>query len=230
LALDLGGVHSTEVRTIRLNADGSVDCKKGEPGDFDALDDCTTPTRNLGLVAGKVYEIALFHAERHTSESNFRLALTGFVEAKSKCRAVCGDGTQTPGEACDDGEANQDDAYGGCTSLCRRGPRCGDGKLQAAKEACDDGANITPYSTDGEGCAPGCELPASCGDAQVDSLFGEACDDGVNAGGYAGCEPDCTLGPRCGDGNVDEPRETCDDGNTVSGDGCSALCAIEAPK
>jgi fibro-slime domain-containing protein len=36
LALDIGGVHEVLKRTIRLNTDGSVDCKVGEPGDFDS--------------------------------------------------------------------------------------------------------------------------------------------------------------------------------------------------
>jgi cysteine-rich repeat protein len=218
-----------EKRTIRLNADGSVDCKVGEPGVFDSLTDCDVASRKLGLLQGKVYEIALFHAERHTTESNFRLALTGFVDVKSKCTPVCGDGTQTPGEACDDGDDNDDTAYGGCTKLCKRGPRCGDGKLQEAEEACDDGNNRTPYSADGKGCAPGCKLPTFCGDALVDSLFGEECDDGKNDGAYGGCEADCTLAPRCGDGVIDS-EEDCDDGNAVSGDGCSAKCSKESPK
>ncbi|MFO0590396.1 MAG: DUF4215 domain-containing protein [Polyangiaceae bacterium] len=39
----------------------------------------------------------------------------------------------------------------------------------------------------------------------------------------AACRPDCTL-PRCGDGILDD-GEACDDGNTLSGDGCSADCA-----
>ncbi len=228
LGLDIGGVHGVEKRTIRLNADGSVDCKVGEPGVFDNLTNCDVASRALGLTPGKVYEIALFHAERHTSESNFRLALTGFVDAKSKCTAVCGDGTQTPGEACDDGTLNDD--AGRCTSKCLRGPRCGDGKLQPANEACDDGRNVTPYSTNQQGCAPGCKLPAACGDARVDSLFGEECDDGSNGGEYGGCEADCTLAPRCGDEVIDSPEENCDDGNAVSGDGCSAKCSKEAPK
>jgi fibro-slime domain-containing protein len=230
LALDIGGVHEVEKRSIRLNANGTVDCKVGEPGVFDDLTNCDVPSRDLGLLVGKVYEIALFHAERHTTASNFRLALTGFVDAKSKCTPVCGDGTQTPGEACDDGEDNDDSAYGGCTQLCKRGPRCGDGKLQKAEEACDDGHNVTPYSIDQKGCAPGCQLPAWCGDAQVDSLFGEACDDGKNDGTYGGCEADCTLAPRCGDKVVDEPQENCDDGNAVSGDGCSSKCSQEMPE
>ena len=35
--------------------------------------------------------------------------------------------------------------------------------------------------------------------------------------------------PRCGDSNVDAAfGETCDDGNTTSGDGCSATCQDES--
>jgi cysteine-rich repeat protein len=37
------------------------------------------------------------------------------------------------------------------------------------------------------------------------------------------CRPDCTI-PRCGDGVLDA-GEACDDGNTVSGDGCAADCS-----
>ncbi len=230
LALDLGGIHGAQLRTIRLNANGTVECKEGEPGVFANLANCTPASRDLGLIAGKVYEITLFHAERHTTESNFRLALTGFVDAKSKCTPVCGDGVQTPGEACDQGAANNDTAYAGCTKLCKRGPRCGDSKVQAPQEACDDGANITPYSATMEGCAPGCQAPRYCGDSKIDSVFGEECDDGTNAGGYGGCNPNCTLGPRCGDGKTQSPDESCDDGNLVSGDGCSAKCVNDTPK
>jgi formylglycine-generating enzyme len=32
---------------------------------------------------------------------------------------------------------------------------------------------------------------------------------------------------QCGDGVIEPPFETCDDGNTVSGDGCSATCQVE---
>ena len=34
--------------------------------------------------------------------------------------------------------------------------------------------------------------------------------------------------PVCGNVIVEGPQETCDDGNTVSGDGCSATCQVEA--
>lgn len=51
LALDLGGVHGAEM--------GSVD--------FDAM------AGELGISVGGTYDFSLFHAERHTSESNFRM-------------------------------------------------------------------------------------------------------------------------------------------------------------
>ena len=57
-------------------------------------------------------------------------------------------------------------------------------------------------------------------------VLGEKCDDGVNAVGYGNYNPDCALGEYCGDSVVNGP-ETCDDGNTVSGDACSNVCLEE---
>lgn len=51
LALDLGGVHGVETGTI----------------DFDA------EATRLGITTGATYPLDVFHAERHTSESNFRI-------------------------------------------------------------------------------------------------------------------------------------------------------------
>ncbi len=208
LALDLGGLHPQR------------------SGSF-TLDDPTAQT--LGITAGNVYEIALFHAERHTDASNFNLTLNGFLSAKSSCTTDCGDGIVAGDETCDDGV--NDGSYGSCNPDCTPGPHCGDHTVQAPDEECDDGVNLANYSFDGQpGCAPGCHLGAYCGDASVQSLFGEECDDGVNDGGYDGCNPDCTLGPHCGD-HVKQAAndEECDDGNNVSGDGCSSDCKSEAP-
>ncbi len=54
LALDLGGVHGAESATI----------------DFDAL------AGTLGITPGNKYPLDVFHAERHTVESNFRMTTT----------------------------------------------------------------------------------------------------------------------------------------------------------
>jgi cysteine-rich repeat protein len=99
-------------------------------------------------------------------------------------------------------------------------------------ESCDDGVNLTTYSTNGSaGCAPGCKPSAYCGDAHVDSTSGEECDDGANPGGYNHCGSDCRRGPRCGDGVIQSgDGENCDDGNLISNDGCSSSCRLEGPQ
>jgi fibro-slime domain-containing protein len=204
LALDVGGLHTRVARTLTVDTNAAA----------------------LGLTAGGLYEIVLFHAERHSAGSNFRLTLTGFAPARSVCQATCGDGIVAGSEQCDLGTAMNTGGYGGCTADCKRRPFCGDGVVQAADEACDDGVNVTPYEADGaSGCAPDCVAPGRCGDGAVDSLFGEDCDDGENPPTTSSCSNDCRLGARCGDGIVQaELGELCDDGNTVSGDTCSYDC------
>jgi fibro-slime domain-containing protein len=205
LALDVGGLHPRTTRTLDLDQNAAA----------------------LGLTVGGLYEIALFHAERHSAGSNFQLTLTGFAPAHSTCAPTCGDGVVAASEACDLGEAMNTGGYNGCTSDCRRGPSCGDGVVQAPDEACDDGLNVTPYSREDEGaCAPGCVPSGRCGDGTLDSLFGEECDTGGSTNDTA-CSPDCRLGPRCGDGMIQRDLgEECDDGNTVSGDSCSRTCRL----
>lgn len=147
---------------------------------------------------------------------------------------TCGDGLPQSGELCDDGV--NDGAYGGCNSNCTEAPRCSDGEVNGAIEACDDG-NTNP----GDGCSSDCLVVeagfacpnggtpcvalAACGNGVLD--VGEACDQGNNTGVYGGCNTDCTLASRCGDGSVDQSAgEVCDDRNSISADGCSASCDI----
>jgi len=59
---------------------------------------------------------------------------------------------------------------------------------------------------------------------------GSACNDGSAATPRDICLASTCGGSRCGDGYIDSgatPAETCDDGNTASGDGCSSVCATE---
>jgi len=154
----------------------------------------------------------------------------------------CGDGVQDPGEDCDAGADNADDAM--CTSRCELA-RCGDG-LVGPGEACDDGdaddadectgACAPPSCGDGllgpgeqcddgdldngDECLTTC-VPASCGDGYVQAGV-ETCDDG-NLDNSDECLTACAL-PTCGDGYVREGLETCDDGNLDNGDGCLDSC------
>ncbi|MCY1056499.1 DUF4215 domain-containing protein [Nannocystis sp. SCPEA4] len=80
----------------------------------------------------------------------------------------CGDGDKGPGEACDDGNGNNNDS---CTNACKA-PTCGDGAVQAGEE-CDLGAG---NDNTGE-CTHVCKLPV-CGDGFVQPGSGETCDDG----------------------------------------------------
>ena len=58
-------------------------------------------------------------------------------------------------------------------------------------EVCDNGYNATPYvqTIAPDSCAPGCKLPAYCGNGTVDVPY-EICDNGANnsnAGAYDSC-------------------------------------------
>jgi len=158
--------------------------------------------------------------------------------------AACGDGRLGPGEACDDGNTDDDENTGsgdGCDERCRvedgwvcagepsdcRPTVCGDG-LAEGSEGCDDG-NTTPL----DGCSTDCRHPAFCGDAVVQPEHNEQCDDGLlaNRGEYGGCRFDCQLGPRCGDGNIDTAYgEECDPGADCTDSPCSQTCKILRPR
>ena len=80
-----------------------------------------------------------------------------------------------------------------------------------------------------------CAQCSRCGDSWVDIAAGEACDDGDSDNADV-CTNLCTIAA-CGDSVTQslgadgqsggEDDEQCDDGNLVSGDGCSAACLRE---
>jgi len=82
---------------------------------------------------------------------------------------------------------------------------CGDGK-KVASEGCDDGNTWF-----GDGCSGHCTVETDCG---------------YSCGGGSLITPDVCEATRCGDG-LQVGDEACDDGNTVSGDGCSSGCETE---
>ena len=269
LVLDLGGVHQQLPGKVSVNGSPG-DASVTEGGCLDAAgnitgvtagsaacsptnttplpptaatpDDFRVRTVPLGLVTGKVYEIAIFGADRHPPESNYQLTLSGFATTRSACKPHCGDGVVTGGEECDCGDgtgatptscpgSNGNPSYGGCTSDCKWGPYCGDGTVSDGEE-CDNGTNTDGYGSS-NGCAPGCKLPARCGDGVVQTDFDEECDDGpknsTSSNGYGGCTSNCKRGGRCGDGVVNG-NEQCDDGaNDGTYGTCNTDCTL-APR
>ncbi len=130
LVVDLGGVHGAQDGAVTLDA--------------------ATATR-VGLTVGGIYEADVFQAERHTTQSSYRLTLGGFSAPRSRCASVCGDGIVSRYEVCDDGI--NDGRFGGCLPGCQmRAQFCGDGMLQPGEgEECDDGNQRS-----GDGCSPTC--------------------------------------------------------------------------
>lgn len=125
----------------------------------------------------------------------------------------CGDGVVDSNNVCDDGNSIDGD---GCSSDCL--PECGNGVVDQG-EQCDDDNTVAC-----DGCSASCQ-PEQCGNGVVECA--EQCDEGGVGGVGPGCRNPCMLA-KCGDGTVDASfGEECDDGGTVSGDGCSANCQTE---
>ncbi len=140
----------------------------------------------------------------------------------------CGDGTHNSiaGEECDFNDpTSYDSATQTCSNQCTLtalgNAVCGDGNVDPGED-CDPGASETAT------CDLDCSLPV-CGDGYLNAAAGEVCDPGIF--GQETCNPvDClstTYNNTCGDGIV-YGTEECDDGNTISGDGCDASCMIES--
>src|SRR6185369_14576678 len=115
LAVDLGGIHVPMDGSVTINA---------------------TSANKFGLMAGNVYKIVVFQAERKRYGSSFRLTLSGFEATPSDCTAICGDGILSFGEECDDGV--NDGGYGECDAGCKLAAFCGDGEVNGP-EQCDPG-------------------------------------------------------------------------------------------
>jgi fibro-slime domain-containing protein len=154
-------------------------------------------------------------------EANFACPAPG---AKCVSTIRCGDHKVTGNEQCDDGNNAAGD---GCSPTCAvecgwtctvgggcRADKCGDGKV-ASNEQCDDGNNV-----DGDGCSKTCTLEGK----PVNVPEGWACTSPKQANGCVG--PTTCTTTVCGN-KVKEGSEQCDDGNLVTGDGCSPSCRLE---
>ncbi|MEM3113424.1 MAG: DUF4215 domain-containing protein, partial [Candidatus Pacearchaeota archaeon] len=109
-------------------------------------------------------------------------------------------------------------------------PTCGN-NITESGEQCDDG-----NTNNGDSCTNLC-LNAFCGD-NIIWIGNEICDgnsQSCSINNYTGTQTcnsqcngfnTCVTTQYCGDGIINGP-ETCDDGNTNNGDGCSSTCQIE---
>ena len=151
---------------------------------------------------------------------------------------------------CGDGSCSGGETTTTCPEDCPATATCGNNVIEGT-EACDDGNTVT-----GDGCSAtctiesgwictplGCEAASWCGDGYQDVV--EECEpptvgcsatctwicdgDGTCDAGETttSCPEDCPATATCGN-NVIEGTEVCDDGNTATGDGCSATCTIES--
>ncbi len=167
LCLDVGGLHPSQSDVMSF-ADPTA---ANRPEQDTIVANC-----KARLTPGDVYEVAIFHAERHTNASNFSLTLDGFVTERSTCDYTCGDGVATRFEFCDDGAGENTGEYGHCLPDCSAlGPYCGDGIVDEAFEECDNGDNLGGAS----GCNPDCTAGPSCGDGIRRPGVGEGCDAGA---------------------------------------------------
>jgi hypothetical protein len=113
-----------------------------------------------------------------TAVSSETTATTTTATTTTDAPSVCGDGIHDPGEQCDDGEANNNNAF--CTVQCNVNV-CGDGHKFDGVELCDEGtaANNDDY---GHFCGADCTPGIFCGDGLTQHTEGEECDDGPNNG------------------------------------------------
>ncbi len=183
LAVDLGGLHTPidGKIVIAANGNGTTTITQTYPIPVPAPIQPAT----LGLQDGKVYEIAVFQAERQTTGSSYKLTLSGFNASPTSCVPTCGDGVAVADEECDCGDGtvpapasctgpNSDTAYGGCSTHCTWGTYCGDGIVNGPEE-CDNGPANGTQNGNG-GCTLGCTKTHYCGDGFADTNLGEECD------------------------------------------------------
>ena len=114
---------------------------------------------------------------------------------------------------------------GACTLVPNNGVLCDDGNACTVSDICTGGSCLGQGVTcpdDGNECTTeSCDPQSGCGSEDV--AAGTPCNGGAGACDGAGA---CVANPVCGNGVI-ETGEQCDDGNSVSGDGCSATCQQE---
>ena len=134
---------TTTTTTTTTTANTTAAASSGETTTTGALDDCGDGE----LDPGETCDLG------HGKNSDAGACTLGCQKAE------CGDGLVHIGkEECDAGGDNNGDTYGGCTTTCKLGARCGDGTVNGPEE-CDlgDADNGTgEHNLDGVPCSDTC--------------------------------------------------------------------------
>lgn len=168
-----------------------------------------------------------------------------------KYLAECGNGTwdETMGEECDGKDLPPGAELKRCSDECKV-VSCGNGLVEEKageqcepqdprdqqEPPCNDDCSLSVCGDEKKGpnevcdpsldpdCEAHCQGRKNCGNNELNE--GEECDPTADGSSPEVCTPNCKS-RGCGNGEVDQIgkfNEVCDDGNTESGDGCSADC------
>ncbi len=211
---------------ITTPADGDGCCPAGATIADD--DDCTATCGDGTVSGGESCDTGISSGAGScpTSCSDGVACTEDVLTGAGTCAATCSyPAITTPADGdgcCPTGAtiATDDDCAAACGDGVVTSPETCDTAISggggACPTACDDG---DPCTTDTLANAGTCR--AQCTTTPVGAGPADSC---CPAGADLGDDPDCP--PACGDGVVTAP-ETCDDGNTVDGDGCSSTCTAE---
>ncbi|HEY6562780.1 MAG TPA: DUF4215 domain-containing protein [Polyangiaceae bacterium] len=172
------------------------------------------------------------------------------------CITECGNGRVERGEDCDDGNDGSGD---GCSAECRSEgsvvidgglttnscPRLSAYSVAPLQVAVGGTIALSAIAVDAEGDPSELSWTATTGEIVLGddptaaqyrctvegrhTLTLRLSDGSADCDTTRQVEVTCTSIPVCGD-NVADPREQCEDGNVVNGDGCSATCTLESPR
>jgi cysteine-rich repeat protein len=214
---------------ITMDVDGDGCCPPGS--DLSRDSDCTGVCGDGTVSGGETCDTAIAAGEPGACPASCGddgVSCTNDVLAGAgTCSATCSHPAITlpiDGDACcPSGETVRTDSD--CPTICgdgvvTGGERCDTSIAAAEAGACPTSCSDEDVCTTDVVVSPG-TCAARCASSPTPPGPMEGC---CPDGATLFIDPDCP--PACGD-RVVTPPETCDDGNLVSGDGCSAACAGE---
>lgn len=211
---------------ITAPVDGDGCCPTGETSMTD--DDCATMCGNMLLEMGELCEDGTAMPCPTMCDDGNTCTTDTLSGSAATCDAECAFVDITMCSTTSDGccptgcdSTTDADCSASCGNMIFEPPAelCEDGTSMPCPTSCDDGMACTADTLTGTPSM--CNVQCSNTPITMCLMTSDGCCPGTcNATNDA----DCT--PMCGNG-VMEMGEQCDDGNTMSGDGCSATCTTE---